>query len=422
MLPRLDALTVPPVNGVDRIVAAEGVADPRQQALSRSLQTMLGKTMQAEVLSRLADGSFVVRVNGNAARMQLPAGAQVGSEVALKLVGLEPRPTFEYGGGAGRTYAEAAPAASAQAQRTPAQPAGLARAADPAPALALEQALATAGGQRAAPAAGGGPALRPSSYAAALLSKAPLTPSDQLPALDADSQPAALSQAARTITSVLSVALQSPQGAATVVAKKPLMVTPANTPIEPAKLAESLHQAIGSSGLFYESHLGEWSAGARPLATLLAEPQMQGALAAAGVRSGQIEAPITDPATAQFINQQLSTQEQGRIAWQGQLWPGQDLRWEISRDRPGSGARQDGGEALEAPWRSGVRFRFPMLGEIGATLVLAGDQLHIEVESGAGEVRELLRAHAGALEAALAAAGSPLASLSIRAGAGQNDD
>jgi hypothetical protein len=413
MLPRIDSLTVAPVNGVDRAVAPEGVADPRQQALSRSLQTMLGKSMQGEVLSRLTDGSFVVRVNGSAARMQLPAGVQVGAEVALKLVGLEPRPTFEYGGGAGRTAALAYPEAAPAAQRSPAEPGvPLPRGADPALAPALAQALA---GQGAA--AGSGPALRPASYAAALLSKAPLTPSDQLPALDADSQPAALSQAARMITSVLSVAMQSPQASATVAGKTPLLAAPsANSPIEPAKLAESLHQAVGNSGLFYESHLGEWSAGARPLAALLGEPQMQGALTSA--RPGQ----SADPATAQFINQQLSTQEQGRIAWQGQLWPGQQLRWEISRDRPGHGARQDNGAPPEAPWRSGLRFRFPMLGEIAATLVLAGDQLHIEVESGAGEVRELLRAHAGALEAALAAAGSPLASLSLRATGANRDD
>jgi hypothetical protein len=397
MLPRIDALTVPPVNAVDRVAAPEAVADPRQQALSRSLQGMLGKTMQAAVLSRQTDGSFVVRVNGSAARMQLPAGVQVGGEVALKLVGLEPRPTFEYGGGAGRTavlaYGEAA----------------------------LAHALAGAAGQRAAAAGRGGPALRPSSYAAALLSKAPLTPADQLPPLDANSQSPTLSQAARMITSVLSAAMQAPQASATVVGKTPLLVTPGNQPIAPETLAAALHEAVGNSGLFYESHLAEWSAGTRPLATLLREPQMQGGLAAAAVGSGQIATAIADPASAQFINQQLSTQEQARIAWQGQLWPGQDLRWEISRDRPGRDARQDGGEAAEAPWRSGVRFRFPMLGEIAATLVLAGDQLHIEIESGAGEARDLLRAHAGALEAALAAAGSPLASLTVRAGAGKPD-
>jgi hypothetical protein len=445
MLPRLDVITVTPVNGVDRVSASEAVADPRQQALSRSLQTMLGKTMQAEVLSRLTDGSFVVRVNGNAARMQLPAGAQVGGEVALKLVGLEPRPTFEVGGGTGRTaataYAETAPA-SAPGARAAAEPAALAprlqaelaaraprtqadlaapAARTPATDPALAPALASPGGQRAAAAAGGGPALRPSSYAATLLSKAPLTPSDQLPALDADSQPAALSQAARTITSVLSVAMQAPQPSPTVVAKTPLLVAPGTSPIAPEKLAAALHEAVGNSGLFYESHLGEWSAGARPLAALMLEPQMQGALATTPVRSGQTEAIIADPATAQFISQQLSTQEQGRIAWQGQLWPGQELRWEISRDLPQHGARQENGEPPEAPWRSGVRFRFPLLGEIGATVVLAGDQLHIQVESGAGEVRDLLRAHAARLETALAAAGAPLASLTVRATDGKSD-
>jgi hypothetical protein len=393
MLPRLDAITVTPVNGVDRVVAPEAVADPRQQALARSLQTMVGKTMQAEVLARLTDGSFVVRVAGNAARMQLPAGVDVGGKVALTLVGLEPRPTFEFGGG-GRAAALAYP--------EPAAP----------------SAFVSTSGQAGGAGNAAGAALRPTSYAAALLAKAPLTPSDQLPGLDADSQPAALSPAGRMISSVLSVAMQAPPASATVIGKLPLLPGPG---AEPARLAAALHEAVGASGLFYESHLGEWSAGARPLASLLREPQMQGALAPAPNRPGQADAAIADPATAQFISQQLSTQEQARIAWQGQLWPGQDLRWDISRDRPERGAPQDGGgEAAEAPWRSGLRFSFPLLGDIRATVVLAGSQLHIDVEAGASAVRDLLRAHAGALDKTLAAAGSPLASLTVRAPA-QND-
>jgi hypothetical protein len=215
------------------------------------------------------------------------------------------------------------------------------------------------------------------------------------------------------ISSVLSVAMQAPPASATVIGKLPLLPAPG---AEPARLAAALHEAVGTSGLFYESHLGEWSAGARPLATLLREPQMQGALAAAPARAGQADAVVADPATAQFISQQLATQEQGRIAWQGQLWPGQPLSWEISRDRPDRGAPRDGGgEAAEAPWRSGLRFRFPLLGEIAATVVLSGGQLHIDVEAGAVDVRDLLRAHAGALGQALAAAGSPLASLTVHA-------
>lgn len=410
MLPRLDAITVTPANRVDRPAALEGVADPRQEALSRSLQTMLGKTMQADVLSRLADGSYVVRIAGSAARMQLPAGVQVGSEVALKLVALEPRPTFEYSAEAGRSVAKvyAEPVAQSGAR---------------APVARAEQALAAPAGQalanQAAPLAGRGPKLRPNSYAATLLSRAPLTPSDQLPALGADSEPATLSQTGRMITNLLSLAMQSQQPSTTLIGKTALLPSAV---IEPARLATALHEAVGNSGLFYESHLGEWAAGARSLGALLREPQMQGALAPAPPpRAGQAEASIADPAMAQFISQQLATHEQGSIVWQGQLFPGQDLRWEIRRDGDGGGMRHDNSAPAESPWRSGLRLRFPLLGDIAATVVLAGDQLHIEVEAG-GEVRDLLRAHAEALGAALAAAGSPLASLTVRATRMATDD
>ena len=48
-------------------------------------------------------------------------------------------------------------------------------------------------------------------------------------------------------------------------------------------------------------------------------------------------------------------------------------------------------------------------------MVLAGDQLHIELQAGSGEVGDLLRARAGELHRALEAAGSPLASLTVGA-------
>ena len=434
MIPRADIITVTPVGRIAPAAPTEAAGDARQQEFQRSLAGLVGKSMQAEVLSRLTDGSFLVKVAGTSARMMLPSNPQPGAELPLTLVAATPRPTFRITTSpqsapipaffhaqpdVGAEPALYAPAAGAARQLPGQAAASMQRAAglEQAPLPSTAQLPGTQPGQRAQPGAGG-TALRASSYAATLLSKAPLTPADQLPPLDADSPPAALSQAARMITSVLSAAMQSPQSSTTVVGKTPLLVAPG---IEPAKLAASLQEALGASGLFYESHLGEWSAGTRPLATLLREPQMQGALAPAPARAGQADAAMADPATAQFISQQLSTQELGRVAWQGQLWPGQDLRWEISRDRPGGGARQEHGEPAEPPWRSGMRLRFPLLGEIGATLVLAGDQLHIEVEAGASEVRDQLRRHAAALESALAAAGAPLASLTVRTGAARDD-
>src|SRR5437764_3785697 len=106
MLPR-DTL---PLTQVARAGAVLPAGDPRQQAFQRSLAAQLGQTMQAEVLSRLNDGSFVVRVGDMAARMPLPQNAQVGQQLPLTLVALTPRPTFQLETAKGPAFAEAAPA------------------------------------------------------------------------------------------------------------------------------------------------------------------------------------------------------------------------------------------------------------------------------------------------------------------------
>ncbi|KAF0801708.1 hypothetical protein A6D6_04266, partial [Alcanivorax xiamenensis] len=46
-------------------------------------------------------------------------------------------------------------------------------------------------------------------------------------------------------------------------------------PLSPAPLAAALRGSVEHSGLFYESHLGQWFRGERPLAALRAEPQMR---------------------------------------------------------------------------------------------------------------------------------------------------
>lgn len=99
MFPPADLrITVNPVGPVATVQAAEALGDARQEAFQRSLHTLLGQSFKGEVLSKLADGSFLVKVAGTAARMMLPAGAQVGAEVPLTLVALSPRPTFQIGG------------------------------------------------------------------------------------------------------------------------------------------------------------------------------------------------------------------------------------------------------------------------------------------------------------------------------------
>lgn len=390
MLPRIDA-SIAPVSPVRGVLPAEAIGDPRQELFERSLQTLVGKSLPGLVLSRLTDGSFVVKVNGTPARMQLPAGAQVGAEVPLTLVALSPRPTFQVAsfGGAAAMMSEAdagmlaPPHGEAEGAATPRTGPG-----------------ATAGG--ATGAAG--------TNAASLRGNAALLPSDHLPPLAADSREAVLSPSAKIITSVLATAMATPNPPSAVNAATPILPRPpleANTPA----LAAELKHAIDSSGLFYESHLRDWSEGKRPLADLAREPQMQKLLDGLSARAGA----AVDGPTAQFINLQLTSHEQSRVAWQGQLFPGQPMHWEISKDAPEHQGQAQDGHAAPTAWRSAVRFRFAHLGEVNAQLVLVGDQLHLQVRAASVDAGAALQAHAPRLSNALEAAGSPLSSLNIGA-------
>ncbi|MES2324435.1 MAG: flagellar hook-length control protein FliK [Pseudomonadota bacterium] len=486
MLPRTD-LTISPVGRAEALSNLDSTADPRQQAFQRSMASLLGRSLQGDILSKLTDGSYLVKVAGASARMLLPPGSQVGTQVPLTLVALTPRPTFQISSQAGPVaYAEAGPAllpgaagaparaaplvylegsvpaAAAAPARPPAAapaapvaapadsladdvdallaqqartPSGLFRA--PAPGLApadpellpapgpapsavaagvADEPAAAAPPLPGAPAKGGAEAaLRTTSHAAALLRQAPIVPASELPAIDPASTPASISDTARVITSVLTAALQGDKAPSAIVARGPLADAPT---VAPEKMAAALKDAVSKSGLFYESHVAEWSAGKRALAELMHEPQMQrfhSAIPEAGLRP---QAGLPDHATAQFINLQLQTQEQARIAWQGQPWPGQDMHWEIQRDAP---ERQHGGDEAPPPtWRSALRLRFAALGEVNASVVMVGDQIHIQLEAGASGIGALLREHAGELNAAMEASGNPLSSLNIRAGRGSH--
>jgi Flagellar hook-length control protein FliK len=381
MLPRIDVPGIAAVGRVDPALPALPVADARQEAFQRALQTLVGTSMQAEVLSKFQDGSFLVKVAGTSARMMLPLGVQVGSEVPLTLVAAGPRPTFQLATGNGEP-AHAAQTYSASAAALPGPAPTTSSAGAPLP----------------------GPATAALSAAATLLGKAPMMPASLLPELDPATPTASLSAAARIITSVLNTAHSAPGGHATLVGGAPLIAASIPAPA-PQQLAHKLEQTIAQSGLFYESHVAEWAGGTRGMPELMREPQMQKTPGA----------PATDPGTAQFINLQLTSHEQSRVAWQGQLGAGQPMQWEIHKEAPEQHGRGEGDSPAQPAWRSGMRLRFALLGEIAATVVMSGDQLHIELQAGSNDVGSLLRAHAERLSAAMDAAGTPLSSLNIAA-------
>jgi hypothetical protein len=342
------------------------VGDPRQQAFARALAGLVGQSVQAEVLTKLPDGSFVVRINDMAARMPLPQGAQPGTQVPLTLVAVAPRPTFQVQTGQGAAaFAEAGPPLleGANPQSSP---------------------LAYLEGKDAA-------AL---TRTAALLAGA--RGLAQLSGGTADGANTSISMAGKALGDVIAAAQKAETQASAALGRTPLLGAPSN---DAGAIAQALKDGLGKSGLFYESHVAEWAEGARTRADLAAEPQARGM------------PPPTDPNTAQLINLQLNAHEQGRVAWQGQLWPGRDMQWDVERDA--SGHQENGGGEDGGTWQSSLRLRFGALGEVAARVVLSGDQLHIRLDAPDAAIGSLLDAHRARLADALGAAGTPLATLTI---------
>ncbi|WP_194713204.1 flagellar hook-length control protein FliK [Noviherbaspirillum soli] len=326
---------------VGAAVPVAALGEPGQESLRRLTALETGKAFQAQVLSRLANGDFVVGIADTAARMALPEGTRVGEQLSLTMVGREPRPLFLL----------ERPAAQDQAFVSPA-------------------------------------ARLVSSLMQASAASAAFAP------------PAALAGAA------------------------PLAAPGA--PLQAAPLAQALQGSLEYSGLFYESHVSQWAHGARSLPQLQREPQMQAAQVIPADSTSELRVvqgmpgmaapshPDAAPAldAAPLIRLQLDTLEQRSVSWQGELLPGQAMRWEVREQ--GSDQSGPAQPPAERAWHSTVRLELPALGAVAGSLQLQGGRLQLTLRAQDGASAALLRASGGELASALEAAGLPLDLMTVR--------
>ncbi|MBI1771692.1 MAG: hypothetical protein HYR68_05000 [Burkholderiales bacterium] len=93
MATRLDILSKPVAN-IEAPTAALSIIETRQDITPKLAQLVTGQLLKGEILSKLMDGSFTVRVAGITAKMMLPEGSKTGDQIPLRLIATEPRPTF----------------------------------------------------------------------------------------------------------------------------------------------------------------------------------------------------------------------------------------------------------------------------------------------------------------------------------------
>jgi flagellar hook-length control protein FliK len=266
-----------------------------------------------------------------------------------------------------------------------------------------------------------------------------------------------LSRTGQLIGTLLAGARDGKGGGAVALPLNGKQAIAASPPNSGTDLLPLLKQAIVQSGMFYEAHQAEWVEGRYSKAQLLQEPQgklpptttpaQQGATAqqglttaaseaaplplstasteaaSRGATTGSQAAPAATPSSAPpavapqlqaIVQQQLEAFATQNFSWQGQVWPGQQVLWDI--DKANDGRHSDGDtEASSEKWQTRLRLSLPRLGEVDARLHIQGQQITLSVIASNAETRQLLSSETTALRSQLEKAGLDLASLGVTA-------
>lgn len=180
-------------------------------------------------------------------------------------------------------------------------------------------------------------------------------------------------------------------------------------------LAGALRDALGKSGLFYESHQAQWVRGERSINQLLEEPQnlltgksampsganpqagstgtgqtapdnisaAQAQMDKATKPAGDISQPIAKE-LLHLVQQQLHTLEHHHLVWMGQVWPGQQMQWEIQGEPEQQAQQQD-----ERQWSTEMELAMPRLGNVHARLVFTESGLRLTLQAADSTTVEL---------------------------------
>ncbi|MGR4869638.1 flagellar hook-length control protein FliK [Variovorax sp. LARHSF232] len=230
---------------------------------------------------------------------------------------------------------------------------------------------------------------------------------------------AELSVAARALNTVLA---ESPPQAAVLRGSAPLWPSAERAP-SASGWAAALAQTVSESGLFYESHVAAFAAGARSLEQLEREPQarLAPAVAAGPAASTQSSAdPVEPPAqswsaaihpqAAPLVHQQLDLLESGAFRWSGEAWPGVPMDWSIREEgKEGAQDQQQKAAKEDAPppasWSTTVSLTLPRMGRLDLRLTLAASKVRAHIAAHDARALAPLRGSGAELSRRLAAAG-----------------
>ncbi len=312
--------SINPVSRITPVLAVDSIASVTQELGDRATQLVKGQEYFAQVLSKVSDGTYNVKVDGTGfkdivLKMDLGSAAQAGQTLLLRYMHASPAPTF----------------------------------------LLLPSPSNEAG-------------------SAAEISPAAQLIGHFLKQADSEGVPTRF-EAASIVTH-----------------------TPGNAQI----VAHDLKQAVSSSGLFYESHLSDLVQGNQTLTAIRQEPQNQ-----------------TNSALAGLMSQQLAILENQRMAWHGEIWPGQLMNWDVylQQNNAASDGSQQSSYAQQTgedrPIASEMTLHLPHLGKVSARLSIIDGRMRIGISAEQVHTLDILKSQWQSLAQAIEKNGQQLDRLTI---------
>jgi len=172
-----------------------------------------------------------------------------------------------------------------------------------------------------------------------------------------------------------------------------------NNPSNPQVMAHDLKSAVSNSGLFYESHLSDLVQSNQSLAAIKQEPQ------------NQANSPI-----ANLMSQQLAILENQRLSWQGEVWPGQKMDWDVYQQQSngdGKKSSQKSPADQDRPITSEMTLDLPLLGKVSARISLTDGRMRVNILAEQPETLEILTAKRLGLAEAIGKNGQQLDALTV---------
>ena len=388
-------------------------------------QFELGQKLQGSVQAQVAPNVFKVNVSGQLVQMLLPPSIRSGDTVALQVIALQPRLTFsmvnsgnplstpEQLGATARLLSSLSQQAPEKASVRAAQSAPLWEAPHPPEskqlAGQLREALSNSGlfyeshqaqwleGARSTAQLMHEPQNLTPEQARAVTAGNPSRPAvagalpEQVVA-QADVKAAAASNAANHATMVgetpEKTAASDAGGKATVVNdtyNKAAAIGDADSKAVMANERVHTRETIGSTADAHTS--SQTSASALPDARTPSIPEHLQPL----------------------VQQQLNALETRQMVWQGNVWPGQDMQWEVHEQTPRTPA-----EEAQRQWVTQIQMDLPNLGAVAATLRLNSAGLSLTLNAATPQTRAALGNASTQLVSALADAGIPVLSTQVK--------